>query len=279
MDKTKLNFSKIIGLFVSVVFVWVFLFSVWYSNNIINQEKFVATTTQVLESETVRDAISSQIITTVQLRRPIIGSVAAPLLTKIISGVMDSNLYSNLNTKLAQELHLQLTSANPRELTIELKPTKDLLGPFIERSNPGLISSIPDSLTIIRRGQIPSLYKFGTLLTLLGPILLIAALAIMGLIWIKVTDKRNYITILSLCFTATALFVYFLIPTAGNYIAAQANTVNIATIINEVYNAFTISIYNFAFNVMLVSLAIALIARFLRRDMFRLPQRNSSKVK
>lgn len=279
MDKTKLNFSKTLGLFVSVIFVWVFLFSVWYSNNIINQEKFVATTTQVLESETVRNALSNEIITNVQMRRPIVGSLAAPLLEKIIVGLMDSNLYANLNEKLARELHLQLTSANPRELTVELKPTKDLLSPFIERTNPDLLTSIPDNLTIIRRGQIPSLYKFGTTLTFMGPILLILALIMMAFIWTKITDKRNYVVTLSLCFTATALIVYFLIPTIGNFVMAQAGSANIATIINEVYGAFTNPLYSFAFNVMAVSLIIALISQFIKKDLFKLPQKNTSRAK
>lgn len=279
MNNKELTFAKILGLFVSVVFIWVFLFSSWYSNNILNQEKFVATTTQVLQTENVRDAISNQIIDTVRARRPIVGSFTAPLLSKIISGVMDSNLYANVNTRLAQELHLQLTSANPRELTVELKPTKDLLTPLFERTDSELLNSIPDRLTVIRKSEIPSLYKFGTVLTMLGPILLIAAFVMLGFLWVKIADKRNYIVIVSLSFAATALLIYFMIPTIGNFATAQASSANIAIIINEVYVAFTAVIADFAFKVLIVAVLIALAARFLKRELFQLPQRNSSKTK
>lgn len=281
MNKKEINFAKVLGLFISVVFIWVFLFSSWYSSNILNQEKFVTTTTQVLESESVRNAISSQIVDTIKSRRPIIGSFTAPILTKIIAGIMDSNFYSNVNTKLAQELHLQLTSANPRELTIELKPTKDFLEPILVRMDSELLKSIPDKLVVIRKSQIPSLYKFGSALTMLGPVLLIMALIVLGYLWVKINDKRSYIVIVSLSFAAIALLVYFLILTLGNLITAQADSVNIATIINEVYMAFTYSISQFAFQAMLAGFIIALAARFLKREFFQLPNKknNSPKIK
>jgi hypothetical protein len=274
MNSTQFSATRILGLVLSVIFIWVFLFSVWYSNNILNQEKFVATTTQVLNSETVRNAISNQIIQVVKVKRPIIGSITEPILTKVIAGVMDSNLYSAINTKLAQEMHLQLTSANPRELTIELKPMKDFLSPFIEKTDSELLKSVPDNIVVIRKNQIPSLYKFGTTLTMLGPILLIAALIILVVLWRKITDKRNYIVILSLCFAASGLLVYFLVPTLGNYISAQADSVNTAAIINEVYYAFTAPISQFAMNLLVGSLIIAVLAKFLKRDLFKLPQKN-----
>jgi len=279
MNNKELNFSKILGLFVSVVFIWVFLFSSWYSNNILNQEKFVSTTTQVLESENVRNSISNEIVDTIKSRRPIIGSFTAPILTKVIAGIMDSNLYANINTRLAQELHLQLTSANPRELTVELKPTKDLLTPLLERTDSELLSSIPDKIVVIRRGEIPSLYKFGTTLTMLGPILLITSLIIFGFLWVKIADKRSYLVIVCLSFAATALLIYFMIPTIGNIATAQASSANIAIIINEVYVAFTQAIADFAFKVVVVSVLIAILAKFMRRELFQIPQRNSSKAK
>jgi hypothetical protein len=268
--------SKVLGLVLSVFFIWVFMFSVWYSNNILNQENFVATTTQVMNSETVRNAISNQIVETVKIRRPIIGSFTAPILTKVIAGVMDSNLYASINTKVAQELHLQLTSANPRELGIELKPMKDFLTPLFEKTDSDLLKSIPDNIIVIRKNQIPSLYQFGTILTLLGPILLIAAIFIMVIIWRKISDKRNYIAILSLCFAASGLLVYFLVPTLGNYLTAQADSVNVATIINEIYVAFTASISQFAINMLMGGLVVAVMAKFLKRELIRFPQKDSA---
>ncbi len=279
MNKSQFSFASILGLIVSVVFIWIFLFSIWYSNNILNQEVFVSKTTQVLQSEAVRNSISNEVVARVKLKMPIVGSISEPLLTKVLVGVLDSQMFTNVTTKMAQELHLQLTSANPRELSLELKPAKTLLSPIIERTDSDLLKNIPDQIVVIRKNQIPSLYKFGTFLTLAGPILLIAALIIFAFIWRKINDKRNYIAILSLIFAASGLFVYFLIPAVGNYLTAQADSVNIATIINEIYLTFTASISQFAFNILIGGIIIALVAKFVRRELFRLPERNTSKTK
>ena len=212
MEKSQFNFSKILGLIVSVVLIWTFLFSVWYSNNILNQEKFVATTNQVLQSEATRNAISNEIISVVKQRRPIVGTISEPLLTNILAGVLNSDFYSNVTTKIAQQLQLQLTSANPRELGLDLRPTKNLLSPLLERADSDLLNRIPDNILILRKNQIPSLYQFGTSLTIFGPIALIIALILLVLIWRMVIDKRSYIVNLSLAFAGSGLLVYFLVP-------------------------------------------------------------------
>jgi hypothetical protein len=279
MDKSSFNLSSIIGIIISVVFVWVFLFSIWYSNNILNQEKFVSTTNQVLQSEATRSALSNEIITVVKTRMPIIGTISEPLLANLLTSVMSTDLYTNATTRFSQQLQLQLTSANPRELQLDLNPAKSLLGPLFERTESDLLERIPNNIVVLRKNQIPSLYEFGTLITIAGPILFIAALIILGLIWRKITDKRNFTVILSLTFAASGLLVYFLVPALGNYVVAQTDSVNIATILSEVYIAFTSPISQFSFYVLVGGIIVALIAKFVRREIFKLPERTSSSKK
>ena len=279
MEKSNFSLSSIFGIIASVVFIWVFMFSIWYSNNILNQEKFVNTTTQVLQSEQIRNAISSQIVDEVQQKRPIVGTIAAPLLTKIIAGVMDSNLYANFNTKIAQEIQIQLTSANPKEVYVNVKPTKDLLGPFINELDPEILSNVPDRIVIIKKNQIPSLYKFGTFVTVGGPILLIIGLVILGFIWRRISEKRDYIVVLSLTAGASGLLVYFIVPAIGNYLVAQTDSSNLALIINNIYVAFTAPISQFSLYVLAGGVFVALVAKIAGRELFRLPERSSTKGK
>jgi len=276
MNKIEFNLSKIVGIIISVVFVWVFLFSVWYSNNILNQEKFVTTTTQILQSETTRNALSNEVIAVIKTKNPIIGTISEPLLVNLLSSVMDSELYTNVTTRMAKQLQLQLTSANPKELQIDLSPAKAVLNPLFERADSDLLNRIPDNIVVIRKNQIPSLYTFGTYLTILGPILLIAGLVILGLIWKKISDKRNYIVVLSLTFAASGLLVYFLVPAVGNYIVAQTDSTNIASIINEIYMAFTAPISQFSSYVLFGGIIVALMAKFLRKDLFKLSEKKSN---
>ena len=279
MNKSDFNFVSIIGIIVSVIFVWIFLFSIWYSNNILNQEKFVATTSKIFQSENTRNAISNEVITVIKTKRPIIGSISEPLLSNLLSSVMSSELYTNVTTRMAQQLQLQLTSANPRELQVDLSPAKAILNPIFEKSDSDLLERIPDNIVVLRKNQIPSLYKFGTYLTVTGPILLVVGLILLGLIWRKISDKREYIVILSLTFAASGLLVYFIVPTLGNYIVAQTDSANIATILNEIYIAFTTPISQFAFYILIIGVVIALIAKFVRKELFKLPERTLSSKK
>lgn len=276
MNKNEFNLSKVLGLFLSVIFIWVFLFSVWYSNNILNQERFVATTNTVLQSENTRNAISNEVISVIKQRRPIVGVISEPLLTNLLSGVLSSDFYSNVTTRVAQQIQLQLTSANPREIGLDLRSTKNLLAPIFERTDSELLERIPDNIVVLGRNQIPSLYQFGTLLTLFGPVALIIALILLAAVWVKVSDKRSYITILGLSFAASGLLIYFLIPAIGNYAVAQANSVNIANIINEVYVAFTAPISSFALNITIAGVIVALVAKIVKKELFRLPKNTSS---
>lgn len=276
MDKVEFNLSKVFGIIISVLFVWIFVFSVWYSNNILNQEKFVTTTSQILQSESTRNAISNEVVTVIKVRNPIIGTISEPLLINLLTSVMDSELYTNVTTRMAKQLQLQLTSANPRELQVDLSPAKMVLNPLFKRADSDLLNRIPDNIVVIRKNQIPSLYKFGTFLTISGPILLIVALVILGLIWKKILNKRNYIVVLSLTFAASGLLVYFLVPAVGNYIVAQTDSSNIALIINNIYAAFTSPISQFSTYVLVGGIIVALIARFLRKDLFKLPEKKSN---
>lgn len=276
MNKIEFNLSKIVGIIISVIFVWVFLLSVWYSNNILNQEKFVSTTTQILQSETTRNALSNEVIAVIKTKNPIIGTISEPLLVNLLSSVMDSELYTNVTTRMAKQLQLQLTSANPKELQVDLSPAKAVLNPLFKRADSDLLNRIPDNIVVIRKNQIPSLYTFGTYLTILGPILLIAGLVILGLIWKKISDKRNYIVVLSLTFAASGLLVYFLVPAVGNYIVAQTDSTNIASIINEIYIAFTSPISQFSSYVLFGGIVVALMAKFVKKDLFKLPEKKSA---
>jgi uncharacterized membrane protein len=139
------------------------------------------------------------------------------------------------------------------------------------------MSNVPDRIVIIKKNQIPSLYKFGTYLTIGGPILLIVSLIILGVIWRKMIDKREYIVILSLTAAASGLLVYFIIPAIGNYLVAQTDSSDIALIINNLYVAFTGSISQFSLYVLFGGLIIALIAKFVKRELFRLPEKITSK--
>lgn len=279
MKSTFFNIKNLAGLTLSILFIWIFIFSAWYSNNILDQKRFTENMVSVLKTETVRTSISNEIIDSVRQEAPLVGSITGPILTKIIAGVMDTDLFANFYERSARELHLQLTSANPREIKIQLRPTKLLLTPILDRSNPNLLNAVPNELVIIGKNQIPSLYKFGTYLTISGPILLIIALIILAFVWKINEDKRNYFFALGLIISGSGMLVYLLLPSLGNFISAQVNSINVVNIINEVYSIFTKPLYELSRYFFIFGIIVALVAKFLRRDIFHLPLKSISKSK
>ncbi len=272
MNKPEITLSRLLGFILSVAFIWIFFFSVWYSTNIQNQENFVTTATQVLSSESVRDSVSMELVERIKEKHPIIGTVTAPLLSKVISGVLASDLFSKVYVNAATELHTQLTTKDPKPLTLEIKPTKQVISLLTQKQNPELLDKLPDNLILLERNKIPSLYKVGTLINVAGPVLLIAALITLFYLWRGISKKRTFIVVLSLVFAASGFIVYTLVPAIGGYLQASANSANVANIIYQVYAAFTHRISEVALNVLFFGLLVAFLAKFLKRGVLQLPK-------
>jgi hypothetical protein len=272
-NRQKRSLIYLLGIIVSVFLIWVFIFSIWYSGSINNRTKFVNKTTKVLETETVRTAISNEIIEIVKEKRPLVGTLTAPVLSNIITGVLDTNLFDTIYKRIAGELHLQLTTKNPRPLQIDVKQTKEFIEPLVSSQDDTILNDFPDQIVLIKKGQFPSLYLFGAYLGIIGPAALITALVILGYIWLRTTNKRNYLLKLFLVIAAYGVLVYFLIPTLGTYLISKFQSVNLSIIVNEVYNAFTDPLAKASMASIIVGLAGAISSKWLNRDILRIPRR------
>lgn len=268
---SQITLSRILVFFISVIFIWIFFISVWYSRNILDSNTFVSKTTQILQSEQVRNSISNEVLERAAQRRPILGRVTQPILSKVVSGVLASDLFSNAYERIARELHLQLTSKDPRQISVNVSPAKNFVVLLTRDEDPQLVTNIPDEIILIRKNQIPSLYKFGTTLSILGPVLLIIGLILLVDLWRKFENKRTYIVILGLVFAASGFIVYGLVPAIGNYIAAHSDSANVANIIRQVYFEFTYSVSRWATYVFFAGIISAVSAQFLKPGIFRIP--------
>lgn len=268
---------SLFGIIISVLFIWIFIFSIWYSNNIVNKQNFVNKTTQVLQSEIVRTAISNEIIDIVKAKRPLIGTVSAPILSNIITGVLDTDLSANLFKRMAGELHLQLTTKNPRPLIIDVAQTKEFIAPLLANRDTTLLEDFPNQIVIIQKNQIPSLYLFGTYLGILGPVLLIVALIILGISVYKTKNRRGFFAKLFLTVSAFGALVYFLIPTLGNYLIANFQSINLSVIVNEVYQSFTSPLIKVSLGSIVVGLVGAGLSLFIKKENIKIKRKKRKK--
>jgi len=248
---------------------------IWFSNNILNREVFVSTTTQVLTSETSRNAISNEVVTLTQDSFPIIGTAAAPIIEKVVVGVLDTELFTNIFTKLSEEIYFQLTSPTPRPLEIKIGEILSFIQPFIEDQNPELFENIPTKITLIGPNEIPSLNSFATSLAILGPLSLIGGLVIVGGLWMRITEKRHYFISIGLVIAASGFLVASLIPVVGNILTAKLSSPNGVIIMTELYKTFTATLVDVSLAVMILGLVVAFFAKFIKRDIFKLPQKKT----
>lgn len=272
MSKSDFSIGNVLGLGIAVFLFWVFAFNIWFSNTILNQENFVDTTAQVLTSEPTRNALASEVVVVTQEKFPIIGTAAAPLIEKVVVGVLDTDLFSNIFRKLSEEMYYQLTTASPRALELNVGQATSLIKPFIDDQNAELFDSIPAKITLIKANEIPSLYNFSQALAIAGPLSLIIGLVLVGLYWTRISNKRHYFVIVGLLSAMSGFLVFSLIPVIGNYLTSSVSSTNGIFILTELYNAFTVELVNFSLAVLILGLFIAFIARFIKKSVFKLPE-------
>lgn len=273
MKKNHLSIVSVIGMIFAVAFFWVFIFSLWYSNSILDRGNFVNKTTEVLERESVRNAIATEVVDKVRENRPLIGTVTAPILSKIVVGILDTPVFDTIYRRMAQELHLQLTTKNPRPLVIEVRDTAEFIRPLIERQNPDLIDNLPDRIVIIGQNQIPSLYMFGSTLTLGGPLLLVIGIAILGILFKRTHNKRHYFAMLGIVLAASGFLVYFTIPSVGSYLSANATNNNSAVVIDTLYRAFTGELVDLSIGILTAGIIITIASLVLKKQYLKIPAR------
>lgn len=275
MKNTGFSIGSIIGLSLAVILFWIFAFNIWFSNTILNQENFVNTTTQVITTEESRNAIASEVVEITQENFPIIGSVTAPLIQKVVVGILDTELFTTIFEKLSEEIYFQLTNPNPKPLEINIGGAISLIEPFLDDQDTELFANIPNKITLIGENEIPNISQFANTLAIIGPISLIAGLILIGLIWRMITNKRNYFIAVGLISAASGFLVFSLIPVIGNYIASGVTSANGLYIINELYAAFTQKLVDLSLAVLVIGLFTALIAKYVKRSALRLPQKPS----
>lgn len=273
MSKAGFSAGSILSLVLAVFFFWIFFLSLWFSNNISDRDSFVNKTVSVFESEQVRNAISTELVDKIRERRPIIGAVTAPILSKIIVGILDTDLFDTIYRRMSEELHLQITTRNPRPLTIEVRETAEFIRPLVERQNPELIDNLPERLIIIGENQIPSLYGVGSILPILGPILLIAGIVILLLVWRKSGNKRRYFTILGLVVSASGFLFYFMIPAVGTHLVSNTQNTNTAVVIDSLFKTFTAPLVQLCVAAFIIGLFISLASLVFKKDFLKLPNR------
>lgn len=245
----------------------------WFNNYIFNTTNFTNTTTQALLSESSRTAIAGQVVSKALQNRPALQKAVEEPATKLISGLLDSNVAKNLVQRSVTRLQIAITSKNPQPIEINLEPVKENLTRLLDiaqqitnrpadeaKFNP---EDIPNTITLVDVTKLPNIYLMGTILIWLGPICLLIAIGLIAwpLYTYRAITSRLHI-VLGIQAVAIGLgWVTALLigPLFRPPILAQVPDENLRVVAENIYNAF-IATFNNQTNSMLLIAVFLLIA-------------------
>ncbi len=140
--------------------------TLWVSNNFFNENQFVGTAQEVLQTEESRQAISSTIVHTALQNNPVAEQLIGKQLTALVNGLLSSDLAGQLFDRVAHRTYAYLTSSNRQDVAIDLTSIKDPLASLVEilertgrevRFDP---SNIPDTITLVDSESLPDISSY-----------------------------------------------------------------------------------------------------------------------
>lgn len=241
------KFLPIFLVFVGVVLVWFAIVSTWITRNIFNQEVFVTAVSAALQSDQSRQVISETVVNRALEGRPLIKRAVGPTLTNTVSGILSSSQFQPVYDRAAQQVFIQLTTANPKPVEIDFQNAFTFVMPILEKLSPDIASrveNLPEKIVIIKPGQIPSIYSYGSFLSFFGPIFGVGGLILIGLmLWrVKVKAERLKLLVWTGVFFAGAAFVLnLMVPSLEMWMMAKISSEVVVTIVSQVFQSLIAS--------------------------------------
>lgn len=137
--------------------------AVWVSSTVFNQKMFVETTNNVLTTEESRNDIAALIVDRALDDRPVVKRLVSGQATALLSGLLGSDLVSNIYTRVANSAYAYITSPNQQDIAIDLTSIKTPLSGVVSfAENRGQTvqfdpSQIPDQIVLLDADDVPDL--------------------------------------------------------------------------------------------------------------------------
>lgn len=219
--------------------------ALWANRVFFNTERFTELTTQAVLSQSSREAIAREVVEVSLEGRPAVKRVVSGTATKLISGLLDTNLASSAVDKVVALLQTTLTSARPQPITIDLSGIKGTLQQLIDLTNreqaEQKLDSVPNEITVLDTNKLPDFYKSGQALLLLGPITAILSLIMLAYPHMRRRSYEYSARLLLLqgpIIVVTGLLALAIGPIFRPTVLAQVNSFNLRILVQNIYNSF-----------------------------------------
>lgn len=244
-SKNVINWRTTVLIALACVLLLVANSAVWASRVFFNTQTFTDLTSQAVLSESSREAIAREIVDTSLKERPVAKRVASATATKLVAGLLDTNLADVAVNRMVSILQTALTSAKPQPITVELGGIKATLQQLIDLTNREQtgerLQSIPDEITLLDTATLPDFYQAGQRLLFLGPISALAVLAMLAYPHFRrrnFNDSKKLLLLQGTMILATGLFAMALGPIFRPTVLAQVTSFNLRIVVQNIYNSF-----------------------------------------
>lgn len=217
--------------------------ALWVNNVLFNTQEFTTLTSQALLSESSRNAIAAEVVDTVLEDRPVVKRVIGEPATKLIAGLLGTNLTKSATDKLVATLQTAVTTKNPRTIEFDLTGIKSTATKLIELTGEDSPipegRELPDTLVVLDANRVPNFYGYGVVFLWLAPIS--ALIAIILLAYPHIKQKRFIMSLSALQGAALVLtgFMALLVgPLFRPPVLAQISSSNLRVVVENIYNTF-----------------------------------------
>lgn len=257
---------------VAVVCLLTANFVLWLNNTIYNRTNFSQTTVTVLQKTAVRNAVSSEIVDRVIKELPenieVPKSVIEGPAQSIISGLLSNPSFKPVLDNFADQLNQVITS-KPKAIKIDTTDIKKDAKPLVDRINREIrndiqLDDLPDSIVLVKKGAVPSVFGGSVFLLWLGPVLGVIGIAIVvAMILVPTRENRpTALKILGLTLAVGSVVFIALTGLMRTPMTASISDENMRVIADGMYTAFSSSLINQTW-ILAIAGAIILAAGFL----------------
>lgn len=230
----------------AVLFILAANFAIWLSGSIFDRRAFTKTTVDVIKRPETRNAISAEIVGTAFKDVPAVRSAIGEPIESAISGLLASDRFEPALSGLAEKTNILLTAKQPQAVIIDVSGIKGFLKPIAGaldgRFRKQIIAGdLPDSITLIKKGEIPSTYGWASIVLWVGPILGLIGLAFLfGLVWSATAETRpQTLKAIGATLAIGSLVFMILIRIMRAPVVAAVQSSNGKIIVGNLFDAFS----------------------------------------
>lgn len=242
-------------------FLLLFGVSFWFYNDIFNKDNFQTHVIRAVETQESRDAIASLIIDQGFEKRPVLRNLLLDQAAPLLSGALAGPRVQGILSQFVGRLYDSLLTGNKRAVSIDLSNIKSFAENVLTLAgsitgNDQATIKIPDSIIIVKASEVPPVIGAGRVLLWIGPLALIAGIAIDAWLIIKNQNKAYTLKIIGTTLAIGSLILILLITWYKPIFLSMFTNSYVRVVADNIANEFSNELTNQNFLIMIIGIII-----------------------